>query len=523
MRKGTMTVAVTGAAGTVGALLVEELLQRDRVRAIRVDLPDAPLPELPAGLAKRVEDRPGDLTDPSFARAALRGATHVVHTAAVRDLSLPFAALKPINVDAVGWLYEAAREEGVRAFVHISTGDVYQRTRGVITEDTPLRADCDYEQTKLDAEAMVQQHARRGGPGWVILRPAQVYGPRGKLLAGSLFTLPPMLKLVSGGTAMIGVRGGPKSNWVHAADVARAALFFLERPDAWGEAFNVCDDTPLAFGEIVNAAIAAYGFPITATVPIPPRWLGRLAVPVLESDPVLGAINAAAGVLWKVVRKRHGLAEDLSPRIDRALGAYLIRDRVFSNDRLRRLGWEPRYPDLRRALPEVLAWYQERGWAPRYDAGSTAEPLDLGFELTETLAGTWRRADDLLGGDRKFTFTATLSVDRVRGLPRAPVARLQGTLFAEDLADGVPLAGTLEISLRSRPRLVYDFGFAGRDGASFRFHGQRRIDPLRPLESFAALHGRIIAPDGREFGTVAASFDLLNDLLPMALSLRAIY
>jgi len=521
MRKGTMTVAVTGAAGTVGAQLVEELLQRDRVRVIRVDLPGVAWPELPAGLAQRVEDRPGDLTDVSFARPALRGATHVVHCAAVRDLGLPFTALKPINVDAVGWLYEAAREEGVRAFVHLSSGDVYQRTRGVITEDTPLRADSDYEQTKLDAEAMVQQHARRGGPGWVILRPAQTYGPRGKRLAGSLFTLPPLLQLVSGGAAMIGVRGGPKSNWVHAGDVARAAVFLLERRDAYGEAFNVCDDTPLPFGEILNAAIAAYGFPITTTVPIPPRWVGRLAVPVLASDPVLGAINAGAAVLWKLVRQRHDLTGDLAPRIDRALGAYLIRDRVFSNDRLRGLGWTPRYPDLRRALPEVLAWYQERRWVPRYDAGAGETP-DLGFELTETLAGTWRRTDDRSGGDRRFALTATWSVDRARALPRAPVARLHGTLFAEDLADGVPLSGTVEFSLWWYRRLVYDFAFSGRDGATFRFHGQRRFDPLRPLASLCVLSGRIIAPDGREVGTVTARFDLLNDLLPMALSLRPI-
>jgi nucleoside-diphosphate-sugar epimerase len=523
MRKGTMTVAVTGAAGTVGALLVDELLQRDGVRVIRVDLPDTPLPELPPAAARRVEDRPGDLTDVAFARPALRGATHVVHAASVRDLALPFAALKPINVDAVGWLYEAARDEGVRAFVHVSTGAVYQRTRGVITEDTPLRADCDYEQTKLDAEAMVHQHARHGGPGWVILRPAQVYGPRGKLLAGALVTLPPLLKLLSGGTAMFGVRGGPRSNWVHAADVARAALFVLERRDAYGETFNVCDDVPLTFGEIVNAAIAAYGFPITATVPIPPKWIGRLAVPLLESDPVLGAINAATAVLWKVLQQRHGLAEDLSPRIDRALGAFLIRDRVFSNARLRGLGWEPRHPDIRRALPEVLAWYQERRWVPRYDAASPAEPLDLGLALTETLSGSWRRTADPLAEDRNFTLTATLTVDRVRGLPRAPVARLEGILFAEGLADGVPAVGTLELALRSQHRLVYDFEFAGRDDQRLRFHGQRQLDPLHLLDSFATLRGRIIDADGREYATATLTFDLLNDLLPMALSLRPIY
>lgn len=523
MREKTMTVAVTGAGGAVGALLVEELLRRDGVRVIRVDLPEARLPELPPGLEGRVDDRLGDLTDASFPRAALRGATHVVHTASVRDRSARFETLRPINVEAVGRLYEAAREEGMRAFVHLSTGDVYQRTRGLITEETPLRADGDYEQSKLDAEAVVRQQARRGGPGWVILRPAEIYGPRCRHLAGFLFALPPLLKLASGGTAMIGVRGGPRSSWVHAADVARAAVFVLDRPDAYGEVFNVCDDTPLPFGEIVNAAIAAYGFPITTTVPIPPRWVGRLAVPVLASDPILAAINAAAGLLWQVVRQHHDLEGSLAPRLDRTLGAYLIRDRVFSNERLRRLGWEPLHPDMRQALPEVLAWYRKERWAPDYPAGAAAGLPDLGFELAETLAGTWRQADDSSGRDRKFVFTATVSVKQFHSLPRNPVAELKGTLFAEDLADGVPLAGTLELSLLSHRRLVYDFSFVGRDGVTFRFHGQRRIELLQPLKSFGTLHGRIIVPEGREIGTVVASFDLLNDLLPMLLSLRPLY
>ena len=71
MKKGTATVVVTGAAGTVGALVVEEILRREGTRVIRVDRPAVRMPEVPAEAKSRVEDRAGDVTDETFAR--LRG------------------------------------------------------------------------------------------------------------------------------------------------------------------------------------------------------------------------------------------------------------------------------------------------------------------------------------------------------------------------------------------------------------------------------------------------------------------
>jgi NDP-hexose 4,6-dehydratase len=523
MKKSTTTVVVTGAAGAVGALVVEELLREPERRVVRVDRPGLRLPEPPPGTKGRVEDRPGDLTDAAFARACVRGATHVIHAASATNVAMAYAQLKPINIDAVGWLYEGARDEGARGFVHCSSAAVYQRTSGLITEDTPLRAESDYAQTKMDAEALVQLLSRKGGPGWVILRPSPIYGPRGRLLAGPLPMLPPMLKLVSGGTAMAGFSGGPKSNWVHARDVARAAVFVMDLRDAYGEVFNVCDATPLAFGEIVNAAIQAYGFKITVRIPIPPIWLNRVAFPLLRSDALFKALNAAAGVLWKVIRNRHGLTEDLQPRLDRATTDYFVKEFVVSNAKLKRLGWTVEHPDIRTAFPDVLQWYQEQNWAPRYEAGSFIENLDAGFELTETLAGTWRRTDGGGDGERNFTFTVTATADRLREFARTPHARLRGTLFAEDLADGVPLEGTLELDVLAHRRLVYEFGFDGRDGRRYRFRGQTELDPLHLLRSLATLPGRITDPTGREIATAQLAFDYKNDLLPMLLSLRAVY
>jgi nucleoside-diphosphate-sugar epimerase len=523
MKKGSTTVVVTGAAGTVGALVVEELLRDPGVRVVRVDRVDVRLPDLPPTAKGRVEDRLGDLTDAAFARSCVRGATFVIHTAASIDIALSFEQLKPLNVDAAGWLYEGSRDEGARGFVHISSGSIYQATSGLITEDTPLLGDSGYEQTKIDSEALLLALSRKGGPGWVILRPSLIYGPRGRLLAGSLAAFPPILKLLSGGTAMVGLTGGPKSNWVHAEDVARAAVFVMANRDAYGETFNVCDDTPLRFGEILNAAIQSYGFAITARAPIPPKWVNRMLYPLINSDGFFKAVNVVAGVVWKVIQKRHGLTGDLAPRLDRATAAYFVRDVVFSNAKLKRLGWTVKHPDIRTSFPDVLRWYQEHAWVPRYEQGSLVESLDVGFEFTQTLSGTWRRTDQAAADERNFTFTVTATADRLRGFLARPVTRLRGTLFAEELADGVPIEGTLEIALLSRRRLVFEFDFAGRDGKTYHFRGQQDVDPLHLIRTITALPGRITDPTGKEIATTDLTFDLQNDLLPMALSLRPVY
>ena len=75
----------------------------------------------------------------------------------------------------------------------------------------------------------------------------------------------------------------------------------------------------------------------------------------------------------------------------------------------------------------------------------------------------------------------------------------------------------------SRRRLVFEFDFEAREGGRYRFQGRQDVDPLHLVRSLSALPGRILDPAGREIGTASLSFDLPNDLLPMALSLRPVY
>jgi UDP-glucose 4-epimerase len=475
-KKGT-TVLVTGAAGTVGARVVDLLLDSpEEPRVVRVDRDPRRLPPVPARKRRRVTDRCGDLTDATFAAEAVADARFVVHAAAEMDGRPPYEALKPANVDAVRHLYGAAREAGVRAFVLLSCGAVYQRTGGIITEDTPLRAGGGFEQTKIDAEAVLRQQARRGGPGWVILRPAPIYGPGARSRLAMLALAPPFVNLLTGGTAAAGLIGGPRVNWVHAEDVARAALQLMLDPKAYGEVFNVCEDVPSTIGDRVTAAMDAYG-----------------------------------------------LTDDLVPGIDPVTLRMFAQDRVFACDKLRSFGWIPKHPDFRSAYPDVIRSSQQAGWVPVYERGAAGEPLDLGFEFHVAPAGVWRRTDADDAPDRAFSFAATATAERLLDFRKNPLLRLHGTVHAEDLAADAPIEGTLELAIPSRRQVVHEFAFDAADGRQYRFRGRQDIALLRPLEGLSRFDGRITDPDGREVGTARLRFDLGNDLLPMLLSLRAVY
>ncbi len=99
--------------------------------------------------------------------------------------------------------------------------------------------------------------------------------------------------------------------WVHLEDAAYAVLTAIEHGRA-GQAYNIVDDGPLAFGDHVRAVAAAFGTPKPLSVP---AWV-------------------------------------LSPM--RLLSAMLKTDLRLSNDKARaELGWTPHYPNAESGLAEM--------------------------------------------------------------------------------------------------------------------------------------------------------------------------
>ena len=238
-------VLVTGGAGYVGSILVQELLKRAyRVRVLD-SLIHGMLPSLlPAWGDGGFEFVHGDVRDGDVRRAALEGADSVVHLAAI--VGDPACGRQPelareTNVDATSALLDDAEAAGVTRFVFASTCSNYGKMADAgafVTEETELRPVSLYAETKVAAEYDVLARGRNGLPS-CCLRFATVYGtsPRMRFdLTVNEFTRDAS---VAGELVVYGEQFWRP--YIHVRDAAHATALALEAPTeaVAGEVFNV--------------------------------------------------------------------------------------------------------------------------------------------------------------------------------------------------------------------------------------------------------------------------------------------
>lgn len=353
-------VLVTGAGGTVGAEIVELLLEAGwRVRATALARTPVPAQGKPG-----VEVLRGDLTDEAFCRELPTGCTAVIHTAAIIDITLDWDALAPLNLDAVRWLYEASREAGCDRFLHFSSASIYAPSEAPHVESDATRPTSPYEETKLRAEQWLETQS--DGPDVTVIRPSMIFGPRNKDLAAILPSLPVLSRHFLG--IKIGLRGGPVTNWVHGRDVARAAVFLLKRDDTRGEIYNVGDDSRKPFGAMLDDVYAAYGLRPTFRIP-----LLRIMRPLLKwfftNTTVLRVLNRLIGGGWNKVVERYGLEPGLRPKVFPDIGLYATSNWIFDSGRLKGLGFEFEFPDCHEGWADTVRWYTEHEWVPAFAEG----------------------------------------------------------------------------------------------------------------------------------------------------------
>jgi dihydroflavonol-4-reductase len=150
-----MRVLVTGATGKVGNALAAALAGRgDDVRVLARD-PEAAAEVLPDG----VEIVRGDVTEPATVPGALEGRELVFNAMGLPEQWFPDEGIfDRVNATGSGNLARAAREAGVRRFVHTSTNDVFHAEQGATFDESEL-ADYPkgtaYERSKQRAEELV--------------------------------------------------------------------------------------------------------------------------------------------------------------------------------------------------------------------------------------------------------------------------------------------------------------------------------------------------------------------------------
>ena len=355
------TVLVTGAGGFIGRHVVERLFDRGyRVRA--TDLPGVDLSyagELGA------ETAGGNLLERRFTSEVVEGVGAVVHLAAAFDLGLPGERLISTNVGTTINITGAAAAAGVGMFVQYSTCDVFGlKRRGPTGEDEPKNPRCAYSLSKLLSESAAMGAMRRDGLPVAVVRPTFVYGPGAIYTARSFLLLPSLLSRYVGRVPL--PTGGPRTNTIHALDMAEATVTVLEAGrEAAGRSYNVADDSEMCASELLRLTFEPFGVDCGWNVNLP--WAAVEAVcrlAALLPHRLFGAVSRFLGRRWDRVIVENELIPLLSPKIDRDFLDFLYGEHLYKNERIKSLGWEPRYPTFADGWPSTVQWYRDNLYVP---------------------------------------------------------------------------------------------------------------------------------------------------------------
>jgi nucleoside-diphosphate-sugar epimerase len=275
----------------------------------------------------------GSITDADLCRRAARGATHIFHLAvAMREGGKSDEFFESINLDGTRHLLQAATMERVQRFVYCSTIGIYgHRAPGITTEDSPFSPGNAYERTKVAAERLVRDFAENCGLPAVVLRPADVYGPRDQRLLK-------MFKGVSRGRFPLFGAGRGRRHMVYVDDVVSAFFKACERDEALGQGLIIAGPRACTLRELLDEVTAATGSK---------RYGIRLPLtPMLGLAAVVEDVCAALAIDPPIYRRRMD---------------FFHSDSEFDTSRAHRvLGWEPQI-DLREGIRRTFEDYQRSG------------------------------------------------------------------------------------------------------------------------------------------------------------------
>jgi UDP-glucose 4-epimerase len=252
-------VLVTGGAGMIGQAIVRQLM-RDPEFEVRVsDQRDAP-----DWIREGAEVHTGDLRDASDARAALEGATHVIHCAAIVGGIANFHRLPYTLTEVNNALYNsvigAALREQVERFVYISSSMVFERAVLFPTPEDHL-PDCRpprsaYGFSKLTGEVYCRAAHEQFGLPYTICRPFNAYGP-GEVPSdepGIAHAVPDLIRKVLAGQRPLQIFGSGEQTrtLTHVDDIAAGVIAALRSPAGLNEDFNISASAELTIAQIAK-------------------------------------------------------------------------------------------------------------------------------------------------------------------------------------------------------------------------------------------------------------------------------
>ncbi len=234
------TVLVTGGGGFMGSHLCGALLRAGaQVRVI--DNFASGRPGNLDGIMDRLELVNGSVADEKKVQQAFCGVDAVVHTAfpmAMRERSLETG----IMVDYLAGLFNLLKEtiSNNALFVYVSSIAVYGNQQYVpVDENHPLEPVMLHGAVKLAGEYLCRTLAHSHGLKAVILRAADIYGPKNTRVSVPVRFL---MNALAGQPLRVFGSGRQSRTYTYVDDFVQAVLGVLVTPAAVGRVFNVAGD-----------------------------------------------------------------------------------------------------------------------------------------------------------------------------------------------------------------------------------------------------------------------------------------
>ncbi|TFG99992.1 NAD-dependent epimerase/dehydratase family protein [Candidatus Thorarchaeota archaeon] len=327
----SVKVLVTGATGFLGGKTIDLILKEghEAVALVRST-------SNREGLPKNIEVREADLFDEASLEKAVQGVDAVIHFAAYfnfypRDEELMFK----VNIEGTKNLMNACVGTQVQRFIYCSSTE----TMGPIrfppgTEDTELRPDFSYGESKIQAEQAIREISKDTGLAHIILRPTGVMGE------GDLYVMYEVAEQLYGGKVFaLPSDLSTEFMYTHTDDVVSGFVAALTPMSALNNTIILCPDEPMSWEEFVEVMTTKLGVkPPRLRVPRIFAKFGMILLSPMKN-------RKKNSFFW------HGKSVDM-----------MFATRVYSNEKAKRLlGWAPKVTMVE-GFHRAIDWYFENGF-----------------------------------------------------------------------------------------------------------------------------------------------------------------
>lgn len=326
-----MKVLVTGGTGFTGKALVSRLLNEGHP-VLALDYKEGVRTQELRDWGAEVVI--GTVTDQEIVNRCMDGVDVVHHLAAAfRELDVPNSYYREVNVEGTRNVLEAAFDQKVKKFIYCSTcgvhGNIDHPPGG---EDAPIHAADYYQQTKYDAEPVVNEYFKKGMKT-VILRPAAIYGP------GDPERFLMIFKRVAKGIFPMFGNGKTLYHPLYIDNLIDALMLAMENGKGDGEVYLIADEEYIEIEQLVRKV----GEALNVNVKIP-------------HFPILPLI--VTGHICEKICKPFRITPPIFPRrVD-----WYRQNRAFKIDKAKRdLEYQPKV-GIDEGLRKTAEWYKNEGY-----------------------------------------------------------------------------------------------------------------------------------------------------------------